>query len=93
MGLKSNPEWREYCKSGDKPDNIPANPDKIYKNEFQGMKDWLGTEWRSFNEARDFVRTLKIKNHKEWQVYCKSGKKPDDIPAYPWKIYKEWKRK
>jgi exonuclease I len=93
LNFKNRKEWAEYCRSEDKPDDISASPDQTYKNDFKGVGDWLGTEWRSFNEARDFVRTLKIKNHKEWQEYCKSGNKPDDIPATPWDVYKEWKKK
>ena len=42
--------------------------------------------YRSFEEARKFVRALKLKNRDGWNQYCKSGKKPDDIPADP-KIY------
>jgi len=34
-------EWREYCKSGKKPINIPASPDKTYKN-----KGWIS--WGDF---------------------------------------------
>ena len=39
------------------------------------------------------ARNLGIKNNKEWKKYCKSGDKPDDIPANPWNTYKEWKKK
>ena len=39
-------------------------------------------------EARDFVRSKKIKNSKEWRVFCKVGKKPLNIPSHPHKIYK-----
>ena len=54
------------------------------------MGDWLGTgtiaprlrEYRSFKEARAFVRSLGLKSEAEWRAYCKSGKKPDDIPSY-----------
>ena len=55
------------------------------------MGDWLGTgtiahrlrEYRSFKKARAFVRSLGLKSQAEWRAYCKSGKKPDDIPANP----------
>ena len=30
LGLKSETEWRAYCKSGKKPDDIPANPNQTY---------------------------------------------------------------
>jgi len=48
--------------------------------------------WRSFKEARKFVRTLGLKNEKgDWRKYSKSGKRPDDIPTNPYNTYKkEW---
>jgi hypothetical protein len=49
--------------------------------------------FRDFESAREFVKKLGLKNQKEWKKYCKSGKKPDDIPSAPWYIYKEWKKK
>jgi hypothetical protein len=94
LGLKSKTEWKEYCKSSKSQDNIPTNPERTYKNEFKGMGDWLGNgntrDWRSFESAREFVRSLGIKNHKEWKEYCKSGNKPDDIPSNPWDVYEGW---
>ena len=102
LKIKNQKEWLEYCKSGQKPEDIPASPEKTYKQDgWKGMGNWLGTdsisnrlkEYKSFEEARDFVYKLKIKNQKEWQDYCKSGHKPDDIPAAPDSIYKQdgWK--
>lgn len=45
LNLKSNTYWRIYCKSGDKPENIPANPDRIYKNKgWTNWENWLGNE-------------------------------------------------
>jgi Phage-integrase repeat unit len=100
LGLKSQAEWASYHKSGDKPSDIPSNPNRTYKNEWKGMGDWLGTgaiapfemQFRSFEEARQYVHTLGLKNHTEWINYCKSGNKPTDIPSGPNSTYeKEWK--
>ena len=102
LKLKTDNEWREYCKSGTRPYDIPASPNTTYKNKgYLNLGDWLGTGtvahkdkvFRSFTEAREFVRSLHLKGNKEWREYCKSGKKPDDIPAHPWDVYKEWKKK
>ena len=101
LGLKNQKEWTEYCKSGQKPDDIPSGPYQVYKNEYKGIGDWLGTgnvhnkdkEYRPFIEARKFVQSLGLKNWGEWVEYCKSGQKPDDIPKTPWQVYKEWKGK
>ncbi|NMJ87857.1 MAG: DUF559 domain-containing protein [Thaumarchaeota archaeon] len=54
-------------------------------------------EWKSFDEARDFTRSLKLKDSPRWLEYCKYGKdgkpKPLDIPAAPEHVYKNkgWK--
>jgi superfamily II DNA or RNA helicase len=49
-------------------------------------------KYRPFEESREFVRSLKLKNTSEWRPYCqgklKSYKpKPFDIPNTPSKIY------
>ena len=31
LNLKNFTEWREYCKSGNKPDDIPTAPWTVYK--------------------------------------------------------------
>ena len=99
LKIKNQNEWANYCNSGNRPENIPSNPIQIYKNKgWISFGDWVGTgtvahkdrAYRSFAEARDFVRALNLKGIKEWQEYCKSGNKPDDIPFAPWHTYKEW---
>ena len=93
LNLKNQKEWDDYCKSGNKPDDIPANSKIVYQKDFKGIANWLGTEWRSFKEAREFVRSLGLKTGEEWTEYCKSGDKPDDIPVTPWNVYREWNKK
>ena len=43
--------------------------------------------FRSFSEAREFVRSLELKSQSEWNAY-KSGKRPADIPSNPHQICK-----
>ncbi len=100
LNLKNRYDWNEYCQSSRKSKHIPSNPNQVYKKEWKGIGDWLGTGvpfgrqkyFRSFDDARKFVHGLRIKNQKEWFEYCKSGEKPDDIPNVPRSAYKkEWK--
>ena len=44
--------------------------------------------WRQFDEAREFARSLKLRSKGEWEQYCKSGERPNDIPSNPSKTYK-----
>jgi superfamily II DNA or RNA helicase len=98
LKLKSNKEWRAYAKSGKLPADIPANPNSAYKkNDWQGYGDWLGTgyiagqfrKYRSFIEARDYARSLKLKNTADWRAVSKAGQLPPDIPTAPDHIYKD----
>jgi hypothetical protein len=97
--LKNRNEWLKYCKSGNKPDDIPSKPDQSYKKEWKGIGDWLGTgrianqdrTYKSFLDAKKFVHTLKINGNKEWRIFAKSGELPIDIPNTPERVYKkEW---
>ena len=42
-----------------------------------------------FEEARDFARSLSLKNNMDWRLWCKSGKRPEAIPSMPERAYKE----
>lgn len=96
LNLKNARDWKRFCKSGHKPNNIPTHPELYYKDKgWKGFGDWLGTghltprkNFRNFNDAKIFVHSLDLRNFKEWQQYCKSGKKPHDIPARPNNHYK-----
>ena len=43
LNLKTQAQWSEYCKSGSKPMDIPANPARTYGGQWAGFGDWLGT--------------------------------------------------
>jgi hypothetical protein len=97
LGLKNDNDWREYCKSGTRPNDIPANPNTAYKNKgYLNLGDWLGTGnirlgdmvYSPFKEAREFVKSLKLKNYVEWKKYCKSNNLPNSIPRAPDQLYK-----
>lgn len=94
LGLKNRDEWVDYSKSGTKPSDIPAGPGRTYKTNWKGWGDWLGTgiiatqnrKYMAFEEAREFVHALGLKNQREWRDYCYSGRKPSNIPNKPEKV-------
>ena len=100
LKLKNQKEWTDYYKSEKRPLDIPTSPRDVYKKEWKDMGDWLGTfnqanrykKYRTYTKAKEFAHTLNLKNIGDWKKYCKSGKKPADIPAAPDKQYEnEWK--
>lgn len=98
INLKNVDEWRDYCMSGNKPEDIPPIPHKVYLNQgWLSFGDWLGTgtisnqgrEYCTFEYARAFVRKLNLQNRSDWNIYCQSGIKPIDIPSKPERVYKD----
>lgn len=97
LQLKGQSDWRAFTTSGNLPDDVPSNPSATYKDEgWVNFGDWLGTGriatrlkvFRPFNEAREFTRSLKLKNFSEWQAFLRSGELPGDIPSSPSTSYK-----
>jgi hypothetical protein len=101
LDIKSSKEFHKLSKTIKIPKNIPRSPGTAYKKEWKGWGDFLGNgnvksgdiQYRSFKEAKLFVQKLGLKTYSDWEKYCASGDKPDDIPAAPWQVYKEWKQK
>lgn len=101
LGLKSSQEWLLYSRGGmphlpQKPYGIPTLPSKTYADSgWVSMGDWLGTYNRhyrdrslmSFEDAREFARTLQLRSQAEWWKYTKSEVFRKDIPATPYVAY------
>ena len=101
LQLKGQKDWREFMKSGNKPDNIPTSPQTVYKNcGWINLGDWLGTgsiapqnkKFKSFEEAKFFIRKLKLKSFSNWIEYKKSSLFDSSLPKAPHHVYKDqWK--
>ena len=74
LKLKTNTEWRQWCKSGACPANILSSPGQSYKYEgWQGCGHWLGTvavapkdhQFLPLEKALLQARCLKIKGQVE----------------------------
>jgi hypothetical protein len=95
LGLKSQKEWKGWRKSNQRPSDIPASPDKIYRDDgWISWPDWLGNgkervAWKSFTEAREYVRGLELGRQEEWWAWSKSGQRPSDIPSDPHRAYRD----
>ena len=108
LKLKTKAEWIVWCKSGGREANIHSNPARNYKHEgWQGYGHWLGTgnvrggngqQFLPFKKALVHARTLKLTNMKDWEAWCKSGVREDNMPSRPdlsykhdgWQSYGHW---
>lgn len=107
LNLKTAKDWVRYINGEFQhlpplPENMPRKPDQAY-DEWVDWPTFLGNhevskfncnrEFWSFEEARNFVHKLGLKNQKEWNDYC-AGKlkhlpdKPIEVPSNPAKKYK-----
>ena len=98
LNLASVFEWREWCKEGMCPPNVPSTPARTYKDGgWQGWVHWLGTgnqstkakkqQFLRFDEALRVARALRLVSKKEWRLWCRSGARPANVPACPDKVY------
>ena len=94
LDLKSTTEWKEYSKSKNYNIKIPKKPRSYYKGKgWVSMSDWLGTKpgWKGkyldYEDAKDFVNKLNLKNNREWRDYTKSKDFPNNIPKEPSRFY------
>lgn len=78
-------------------------PEDLYRDSgWNGYGDWLGSgivpvqnrKFRSFVEAREFVRSLGLRSSRQWEAFCQGklpdkGKRPVDIPTCPRRVYQD----
>ena len=106
LNLRGGMAWREYSKSGKRPIDIPGDPATVYKKEWIGMGDWVGTgyiahtkrRYATYDVAKKFCQSHGITSgtlrKNGWRVYCKNNVLPKDIPTRPDHIYRKegtWK--
>lgn len=95
FGITSIPSWKLFCREGNRPDNIPANPQNIY-NEFEGFPEFFGYEpthrVMPYEEAQRWVQENVSKEYQTsrgWDEWAKENGLPDGIPWSPKKSYKD----
>ncbi len=94
-GISSASEWKKSKKDKKLAIGIPGHPQTVYKNQgWISWADFLGTDnirnidYWPFEKARQFVRSAKLKNSKDWRKWSKESR-PSGIPGAPDHIYKD----
>lgn len=92
QNISSENEWRIFSKK--LPNDIPSQPQEVYSLRWKHWGDWLGNgqlplqkTFKSFVDARSFVRTLHLKDSRQWKKYISRNLKPNDIPSNPHNAY------
>ena len=92
LGVLSSKQWQKWCKNNYRPNNIPFQPNKIYK-EWINWGDFLKTgiiackDWKflSFEESRAIVIAQKFRSKTEFSQW---KNRPPNIPASPSSTHK-----
>ena len=91
QGVRNHREFKKWSKSGKRPKNFPSHPEDVYKDQWFGWKDFLGTiKMISFKEAKTLIRSLGIDNSKDLIEWLKSNDRPRNFPPEPHHFYSEW---
>ena len=96
LGLQSQREWDARARLGRLPPGLPRAPHMVYAGAgWSSWGDWLGSgrvatykvQYRRFEQARAFARSLGLKTRDEWLRFAQSEKLPRDIPIKPERTY------
>ena len=86
--FKYSSDWYKYTKSNSFPKNYPVHPNRVYRKEWKGWSDFLGSKraikvkkYKSIDEVMKIVKKYKISSQKEWGEFAKSDKRPVDVPS------------
>ncbi len=93
VGIRDTEEWVKWTRhqlpnKKKRPLDIPVAPAQVYPDKWNGWRDWFGTDFLPFEEARDFARKSGVTSLRQWRAY-RYGKlpgfapKPENIPSAP----------
>ena len=97
LNLANEADWRALGREGRRPPNVPAHPEKVYKDcGWRGLGHWLGSSgikqtsrFLPFRQALAFAHSLNLASQHEWKVWCRGGRRPSNVPAHPEAPYKD----
>ena len=95
LGIQNTTEWKKWANSDKRPEDIPKNPAQAYRKKgWINFADFLGVRviankrtFVSFAEARDFAKSLRLRNKKDWSQWFEIHE-PLDFPKWPNHLYK-----
>ena len=104
LHLRSQAEWRAWCRTGARPARITKGPGRVYAGSgWQGYGHWLGNgttprprpcaqprgrQFLPFGEARAVAHSLGLASVSGWKALCRNGMRPATLPAGPDRVYK-----
>ena len=89
QGIRTHGQFQEWSKSKKRPKDFPSHPQRTYKNEWRGWRDFLGAKWMSFDQAKARMQSQGIRTFTQFREWSKSGQRPENFPSNPNITYKD----
>ncbi|MDC8832868.1 hypothetical protein [Alteromonas gilva] len=89
LGIRTQTEFKSALKAGMFGQHVPSNIEVFYGEEFEGWDTLLcsHSNFMPFEEAREMARTFGLKTSYEWVKFSREGNRPNNIPAWPQRVY------
>eukprot|EP00898_Chlorokybus_atmophyticus_P006938 jgi/Chlat1/7245/Chrsp58S06888 len=101
LELKSLDDYRAWCRSGERPEDIPVHPETVYVDKgWLSWPDWLGVEKGrpgpryahvlAYEEAKEVMRFegLGLRAPEQYYEWWMRGDIPEGLPQRPYDVYK-----
>jgi len=89
QGIKNSIKWMELSKKYKLPKGVYSQPYIIYRDEWKGWKEFLGTNFKSYEYVSQWARKQGIKSSMVWSELSKNKMLPDYVPSHPYELYKD----
>ena len=91
LGLRSPDEWEEHLQDGNVSPYMPNRPDEMYAEDWVSWEEFLGIS-RTYDEARQLIRILKIGSMDKYTAFVKADSKRAEglrLPLKPEIVYRD----
>ncbi len=92
--IKSKSDYRKLRRVAENSSLLPSMPERKYKDngwidfyDFVGETSKRSIDYLPYEEAKEFVIGLGLKNQKDWYAWQASPERPLNIPSKPERIY------
>lgn len=82
--IKSRTEWREFLRNYEKPDNIPAHPELVYRGTKTKPGKWIS--YNKFFDTKPLERIEKVSKMEEYLIIYKIDAKFNNIFYFSQKL-------
>lgn len=91
LNFLSTPEYNQWLKTKKRPKFIPDNPNTVYEDDWISMRNYIGNDWLTYDEAKAYMieDESHIKTSTQYKKWSKTNERPVILPSAPQSFYRE----